>query len=255
MYLGQILVTIKNGCTATFKAVFPFPVQIGWTITATTNMVGGNTSEFSPCITVLPSLMDDSSNNCVVLNSGEQKYHFHTASGDMFSGPLVFNLDPDHKMLTFQSGPDDPNLLQGSVDLMRRTGRARLEVPRGGRRVLTITDRNIDNSPPCQSTCPPPKLDPLPDPLQVNVGATRVVPLSVTNPRQACQPLAFSSSPSLRFVRLIDNGDGTGSLRLTPMESDFGNYRLTVTVTDSSSPPQSASQTIMIKVCNVDGCP
>jgi hypothetical protein len=91
-------------------------------------------------------LQDDRSANCLTLNEGAGTYTFKTSSGT-FTGPVV--ITQTGTILNFQSGPGDPNLLQGGVDLLRRVGNARLNVPRGGPAVFTVSDRNIDNNGPC----------------------------------------------------------------------------------------------------------
>jgi hypothetical protein len=97
-------------------------------------------------------------------------------------------------------------------------------------------------------------LDPVPDPVQVQAGAARNIPLSVSNARRPCDKFVFSLStpnpqiPVPPFVRLTDNGDGTGMLRLTPGPNDIGSYLLTVIVADRSAPPQTANQTITIHI-------
>jgi hypothetical protein len=48
--------------------------------------------------------------------------------------------------LSFQSGPGDPNTLQGSADLMLRTGTATLRI--SILQVFRISDSNLDNNEP-----------------------------------------------------------------------------------------------------------
>jgi len=111
------------------------------------------------------------------------------------------------------------------------------------------------------SGCPPPVLTSIPSPIRVTLGATQNVPLSVANVRETCNPLSFSFSISpdqgRLFVTLMDHGDGTATLRLSPVvgRDAPGRYQLTLTVADGSSPPQSASQMLTIQVCDPAGCP
>lgn len=97
-------------------------------------------------------------------------------------------------------------------------------------------------------TCRKPTLNPISSPIDIPYGMTQTIRLSVGGSRAPCNRFTFSVSPQVGFVKLTDNGDGTASLRLSPVESDFGTYTVTVKVTDNSSPPQSASQEITIRV-------
>lgn len=109
---------------------------------------------------------------------------------------------------------------------------------------------SIAVSAPCSlevTGCPPPELSPVPDPITVQLGMTREVPLSVVNPHSACG-YTFSISPSLSFVTLIDHGNGTATLRISPGRADVGMHRLTITVRNNNSPPDSDSQTVTINV-------
>jgi len=92
---------------------------------------------------------DEITSDCLRLNVTTGMYTFKTTSDGPFTGPAV--ITQRGLTLTFQSGPSDPNLLQGGIDLGRRTGNARLQVPRGRRgRVFAINDNNIDNNGPCR---------------------------------------------------------------------------------------------------------
>lgn len=96
--------------------------------------------------------------------------------------------------------------------------------------------------------CPQPTLNTISSPIDMPYGTTQTIPLSVGVSRAPCHRFTFSVSPQVGFVKLTDNGNGTASLRLSPAESDFGTHVVTVKVTDNSSPPQSASQQITIRV-------
>lgn len=146
MFIGSATVMTNGSGNASFTVTLPTPLPFGHVMTATATDPSGNTSEFSECVTVLPRLQDDRSANCLTLNEGAGTYTFKTSSGT-FTGPVV--ITQTGTILNFQSGPGDPNLLQGGVDLLRRVGNARLNVPRGGPAVFTVSDRNIDNNGPC----------------------------------------------------------------------------------------------------------
>jgi hypothetical protein len=93
-------------------------------------------------------LRDNSGGNDLCLNLCARTYKFTTESGSMFTGPLV--IAQRETTLVFESGPGDPNALRGTVNLARRRGNARLQVPRGrGGRVFRLSDRNIDDNGPC----------------------------------------------------------------------------------------------------------
>jgi hypothetical protein len=96
--------------------------------------------------------------------------------------------------------------------------------------------------------CPPPMLGPLPGFITVYSGETRDLLVSATDPSVTCNPLtvSFSILPPRSFVRLIENGNGTWTLRLMPTESDAGTYSLIVTVTDKAR--QSVSRVIVVQV-------
>ena len=60
--------------------------------------------------------------------------------------------------------------------------------------------------------------------------------------------ISFSTNSLPDFVTLIDNGDGTGLLSLTPGTNDVGVYSVTVMASDNGTPSQSASTTFTITV-------
>jgi hypothetical protein len=97
---------------------------------------------------VIMFLQDEDNGNCLQLNVTAGMYLFKTAHDGTLTGPAV--VTQRGTMLTFQSGPRDPNLLQGGIDLLRHTGNARLQVPRGrGGRVFAIFDQDTRNDGRC----------------------------------------------------------------------------------------------------------
>lgn len=85
---------------------------------------------------------------------------------------------------------------------------------------------------------------------QVNEGVTLEVPLSAYDPDGDNLSFSLSNNPS--FVSLIDNGDGTGLLIISPDFDDAGTYtQVRITVTDDGSPPLSAYEEITITVNDV----
>jgi hypothetical protein len=77
-------------------------------------------------------------------NSNTATYCWRKPDGSSISGPCTILIQGN--TVNLQSTAADPNLLQGSADLMRHTGNARLTAPRGSRTTLTIGDSNITNS-------------------------------------------------------------------------------------------------------------
>jgi CSLREA domain-containing protein len=93
-------------------------------------------------------LQDDRNGHCVTVrracNSNTATYCWRKPDGSSISGPCTILIQGN--TVNLQSTAADPNLLQGSADLMRHTGNARLTAPRGSRTTLTIGDSNITNS-------------------------------------------------------------------------------------------------------------
>ena len=89
----------------------------------------------------------------------------------------------------------------------------------------------------------PPIIDPIDDQV-VNEGETLTVLLSASDPDLG-DTLTFSvSGPA--FIRLTDNGDGTGQLNIEPGFEDADIYQVTVTVSDSSGLTDSTSFTLTV---------
>lgn len=63
-------------------------------------------------------------------------------------------------------------------------------------------------------------------------GSTLVIPVSATDPDTG-DTLQFLPSSLPSFATFTDNGDGTGSLTLTPSYTDAGSYSILMLVTDS----------------------
>jgi hypothetical protein len=94
-------------------------------------------------------LEDDRFDQCVRINVTQEMYTFRAQTGQVFTGPVMFT--QLGTILTFQSKAADPNYLNGGIDTRRRTGNARLEVPRGRfARRYVINDINIDDNGRCQ---------------------------------------------------------------------------------------------------------
>jgi hypothetical protein len=79
----------------------------------------------------------------LLINIDEGEYTLFSEEGKI-TGSVA--LTARGTMITFQSAPDDENLLQGGVDLRRRVANARLQVPRGGTQVFAIVDSDIDDN-------------------------------------------------------------------------------------------------------------
>jgi len=142
--------TVVNNGNGTVKYT-PNPIFSGmdtFTYTISDGHGGMDTATVTVTIQGALVLQDDRNGNCLRLNLTAATYTFRTARNGTFMGSVV--ITRSGPALNFQSSPSDPNLLQGGVDLSRRTGNARYQVPRGrGGQIFTITDNNIDNKEPC----------------------------------------------------------------------------------------------------------
>jgi len=83
----------------------------------------------------------------------------------------------------------------------------------------------------------------------MNEGATLNIPLSATDPDGDKITLSARNMPA--FAGLIDNGNGTGALRLTPGRDDAGSYpNIKIFATDNGAPPLSDSTQFNLIVTN-----
>jgi hypothetical protein len=93
-------------------------------------------------------ILQDASGNCLRLFLCSGKYNWRKPDGTMVMNFVT--ITKTGTTVTFQSVASDSNNLTGGVDLLRRTGNARLQMPRGRSGVvMTIFDPNIDNNGPC----------------------------------------------------------------------------------------------------------
>ena len=114
-----------------------------------------------------------------------------------------------------------------------------------------IPDPPPDDPPPVL----PPNLPPVLDPVgsqTVDEGQILMVTITASNPDGVAPVLAASGLPE--FAALLDNGDGTGTLTLSPSYTHAGTYTNGV-ITASDGSLQTASETITIVVNDVDGPP
>jgi hypothetical protein len=74
----------------------------------------------------------------------------------------------------------------------------------------------------------------------------RVLSFNLSSSDPDGDALSYSVSPTLDFVSLVDNGDGTGQITLSPGTGDAGSYNLTIKVMDSQD--NSDSETIKITI-------
>jgi uncharacterized repeat protein (TIGR01451 family) len=93
-------------------------------------------------------VLQDSNGNCLRLFLCSGKYIWRKPDGTMIMNFVT--ITKTGTTVTFQSVGSDPNYLTGGVDLLRRTGNARIQIPRGrGGQTMSIVDFDIDNNPPC----------------------------------------------------------------------------------------------------------
>jgi hypothetical protein len=109
--------------------------------------------------------------------------------------------------------------------------------------VLKVTDGKVTvrgNSPPVLTAIPN---------QTMNEGATLNIPLAATDPDGDGIVLSARNLPA--FANLIDNGNGTGTLRLTPGRDDAGSYlNIKIFATDNGAPPLSDSTQFNLTVLN-----
>jgi uncharacterized repeat protein (TIGR01451 family) len=93
-------------------------------------------------------VLQDSNGNCLRLFLCSGKYIWRKPDGTMIMNFVT--ITKTGTTVTFQSVGSDPNYLTGGVDLLRRTGNARIQMPRGRNgQTMSIVDFDIDNNPPC----------------------------------------------------------------------------------------------------------
>jgi hypothetical protein len=256
-FLGSTVLATNAAGIVTFTVTLPGPVVMcSSTVTATATDSAGNTSEFSPCRPV----------------TGQ-----YCPEIDVFPIPFDLGIIPKdtfvNKLLTVRNKgtaplvvtPVHPPIPVSPFQLVSSTEPFTLQ--RGQRRSLTVRFRPkmvgqfssmmmIQSNDPAKpvvnvelmgASCSAPMLAPLPATLQMKFDTMKDIPLAVMDGQGYCQ-YKFSISPALRFATLTDKKDGTGMLRLAPGRLDVGTYRLTVMVSDGSSPPQMNSQTITLMV-------
>lgn len=95
----------------------------------------------------------------------------------------------------------------------------------------------------------PPVLDPIGS-QTVAEGSSVTIPVSATDPDGDALQFLPSGLPS--FATFTDNGDGTGSITLTPSFTDAGTYAITMLVTDSFLDD---TETFTLTVSNVNRAP
>ncbi len=89
----------------------------------------------------------------------------------------------------------------------------------------------------------------------IDEGTTTTIELTAAD-ADASDTLAFSISAGPSFTTLVDHGDRTATLTLTPTYADSGSYpNVTITVTDNGTPPKNTSQHFNITVNNVNRAP
>jgi hypothetical protein len=129
-----------------------------------------------------------------------------------------------------------------------------------GSYIITIIATD-DGSPPLSSgrtfiltvenTNRPPVLQPI-GPLEGLEGATRTFNFSATDPDGDMLTFTIQGQPS--YSQFVDNGDGTASLTVTaPFGSVLDLFDVTVTVTDSGSPPLSDQETFNLVILQGSG--
>ena len=88
-------------------------------------------------------------------------------------------------------------------------------------------------------------------PQDVDEGNTFQIGLSSTDV-DAGDTLRYSVSGLPEFATLTDNGNGTGTIAVSPRYTDSGSYVVTVTVTDDGVPNLNDSETFTLTVTDVD---
>ncbi|MEE9350836.1 MAG: DUF1566 domain-containing protein [Thiotrichaceae bacterium] len=78
----------------------------------------------------------------------------------------------------------------------------------------------------------------------IQEGVTQVITISATDPDG--DALNFSSPALPNFASLVDNGNGTATLTLTPQIGDAGSSNITITVTDPTNTPVSETFSVDI---------
>jgi len=83
--------------------------------------------------------------------------------------------------------------------------------------------------------------------VSVNEGLEISVPFFATDPDEE-DILSFSAQSLPQFVSLVDNGDRTGSLEISPDFGDVGKYPISIMVSDNSEPDLTDSKDFMLSV-------
>ena len=96
-------------------------------------------------------------------------------------------------------------------------------VPSSAELVVTIQVRDTNGAPEIVAI----------DNQVVAVDGSIDIPIIATDPDAGLLTLSVEGLPG--FATLIDNGDGTGLIRVTPLAGDRGNYALTVFATDDGN--------------------
>ncbi len=125
----------------------------------------------------------------------------------------------------------------------KRNGRAdELDLPVlftlvGMPRALPLTTSAAGNTVPSLSALPP---------LSLQEGVATSIPVASFDADSDNLSLSLSSAPA--FASLTDNGDGTGSIAVAPINGDAGSYDITLRVTDDGVPIKLAERTFTLTV-------
>ncbi len=149
-------------------------------------------------------------------------------------------IDPENDAMSFSISPENIDFIS-LIDNGNGTGVVTVSPLQGDAGIynltITVTDakNNIDfetipitvvaavNNPPVLADI---------GPVSLMEGNTLNIPLSASDPEN--DGLIFAISPNnIPFIALTDNGNSSGSITLTPVLGDAGNYNLTVSVTDN----------------------
>ncbi len=173
----------------------------------------------------------------------DQPYSYDVEASDQDVGDtLTFSLDVAPTNMTIDPTTGLTQWSPGNPDVGSHPVTVRVVDPHGlfDTQSFEINVLNVND---------PPEIVPIQD-QEMDESATLNIPVSGSDVDG--DPLTLSASGLPPFASLTDNGDGTGSISLTPSFDDAGQYPVTVTVSDGELID---SDDFLLQVTNVNRAP